>query len=173
MNSLQFAEDLVLMSQSALGLQNALHQLENYCSRWNLAINTDKTKVLIFNNSGRTIKSVRFSLYGELLENVHNYCYLGVMFSASGSFTNAYKHLYDKASRALFKLKQINVHSNVPVALKLFDSLVAPIVTYCSEIWGAFLFKLIPDNDFFSACEQFPIECLLTKFANSQIICCE
>ena len=87
------------------------------------------------------------------------------MFSASGSFTDAYKHLYDKASRALFKLKQINVHSNVPVALKLFDSLVAPIVTYCSEIWGAFLFKLIPDNDFFSACEQFPIECLLTKFA--------
>ena len=33
MNCLQFADDLVVMSQSALGLQNALRQLENYCSQ--------------------------------------------------------------------------------------------------------------------------------------------
>ena len=70
--------------------------------------------------------------------------------------TRLHKQLDDKAKHALFKLKQINVYSIFEVALELFDSLVAPIVIYRSEMWGAFLFKSLPDNDFSSACGHFP-----------------
>ena len=47
-----FADDLVLISETAEGLQNCLNALQNYCDKWCLSINTDKTKVMIFNKGG-------------------------------------------------------------------------------------------------------------------------
>ena len=36
------------MSKSQSGLQSALNKLENYCHKWQLTINKNKTKVMIF-----------------------------------------------------------------------------------------------------------------------------
>ena len=44
-NCLQFADDLILLSETAGGLQTALNRLENYCTKWGLVINSEKTKV--------------------------------------------------------------------------------------------------------------------------------
>ena len=52
-NILMYAGDLVLMSASKEGLQKCLDDLNIYCKKWKLKINTDKTKILIFNKSGR------------------------------------------------------------------------------------------------------------------------
>lgn len=161
---LQFADDLVLISSTSTGLQNAIDSLHNYCAKWNLCINTSKTKVLIFNPSGKIIKSVKFSIGGFPLENVHSYCYLGITFSASGSFSKAWARLYDQARKALFKFKQIDIRSNVNVAFKLFESLILPIITYGAEIWGVYSVKL-NGADFFGSCEKFPVESLLLKFS--------
>ena len=48
-----YADDLALISETADGLQNCLKKLENYCSKWNLSVNVDKTKIIIFNKSGK------------------------------------------------------------------------------------------------------------------------
>ena len=48
--SLSFADDLVILSSTHKGLQNSLNKLETYCYDWQLAINTAKTKVMIFQN---------------------------------------------------------------------------------------------------------------------------
>ena len=48
-NSMLFADDLVLLSESAEDIQRCLGKLENYCHQWGLTINQDKTKVIIFN----------------------------------------------------------------------------------------------------------------------------
>lgn len=163
---LQFADDLVLLSQSQSGLQNSINKLSEYCAKWSLNINMDKTKILIFNSSGRTIKSQRFFLDGLILENVHSYCYLGIVFTAFGSFSEAASRLFDQANKALFKLKQFNVHQNVPVALKLFESLISPILSYSSDIWAVFcLGNLNSSSDLFDLCENLPVEKLVLKFA--------
>ena len=52
-NVLMHADDLVLMSASKEGLQKCLDDLNIYCKKWKLKVNTDKTKILIFNKSGR------------------------------------------------------------------------------------------------------------------------
>ena len=57
-NGVMFADDLVLISQSKQGLQNALNKLQRYCDKWCLKINVDKTKVMIFNKQGRTLKAL-------------------------------------------------------------------------------------------------------------------
>ncbi len=41
---LMYADGLVLLSQSALGLQNSLHKLNEYCFKWKLTVNVGKTK---------------------------------------------------------------------------------------------------------------------------------
>ena len=46
---LLYADDIVLMSQSANGLQKLLDNLKLFCDQWNLKVNIQKTKVMIFN----------------------------------------------------------------------------------------------------------------------------
>ena len=70
------------------------------------------------------------------IEIVQSYCYLGIIFSASGSFNKACEALTNKALKAFYKFKQIHPNNNVPLALKLFDTLVTPIATYGGAIWG-------------------------------------
>ena len=44
-SSLSFADDLVILSKSHQGLQNALKKLESYCYKWQLTVNTKKQKL--------------------------------------------------------------------------------------------------------------------------------
>ena len=53
LNSLLYADDFLLLSESADGLQNCMNKVDNYCLNWGLEINYDKSKVMIFNKSGR------------------------------------------------------------------------------------------------------------------------
>ena len=45
---LLYADDTVILSQSAEGLQSALSALYDYCGLWELTVNASKTKVMIF-----------------------------------------------------------------------------------------------------------------------------
>jgi hypothetical protein len=45
---LLFADDLLILSETKEGLQNSLNNLSNYCDNWQLAINVNKTKSMIF-----------------------------------------------------------------------------------------------------------------------------
>ena len=75
---------------------------------------------------------------GEILEVVYSYCYLGIKFNYDGKFREAQRDLYDKGSRAMFSLLAKCRKLNFPmdIQLKLFDSVIKPIVLYACEIWG-------------------------------------
>ena len=51
---LLFADDAVLFSKSHQSLQLMLNKLKEYSSFWKLNVNTQKTKVMIF-EKGRTV----------------------------------------------------------------------------------------------------------------------
>ena len=53
---LMYADDIILLSKSAKGLQEKFDILNTYCKDWCLTVNTTKTKILIFNKAGRLIK---------------------------------------------------------------------------------------------------------------------
>ena len=102
-----YADDIILLSSSAHGLQQELYILVQYCIDWCLSINTFKTKIIIFNKAGRLCKS-KFYLADVELECVQEYKYLGVTFCPSGSFSFAQKLLYQKALKSFFKLRKKN-----------------------------------------------------------------
>ena len=52
-----YADDLVILSNSADGPLKLLNRLLYFCQRWNLKVNVTKTKVIIFNKAGRILKN--------------------------------------------------------------------------------------------------------------------
>ena len=134
---LLFADDTLLLAESHAELQNMLNKLHIYCKKWNITVNADKTKVMLFTLSTRP---EQFDVYYDdiLLENVRNFIYLGVNISSNGKFFQAQKHLSDQASKALFALSKIFDSRMLCIEdkLKLFDALVQPILMYGCEIWG-------------------------------------
>ena len=103
-NCLLYADDFIL-SENECGLQNCLDKLQQYCVDWNMTINMQKSKVVIFNKSGRKLKRC-FTLGNEILEVTHTYCYLGIELKTEGSFSNAIKILSNKAMKAVGRLKR-------------------------------------------------------------------
>ena len=164
LNCLMYADDLVLLSHSAKGLQNCLDSLEAFCKEWGLRINLQKTKVIIFNKTGQKIKKHRFHINGEEIEITDSYCYLGVLFTISGKFRLACERLCDQASKALFMLKQLDVRKNITVALKLFNSLIRPILFYGSEVWGPYYSLGMSEDNLVSKCDTLPAEKMFIKF---------
>lgn len=135
---LLFADDAVLFSETREGLQNSLDNLENYCERWNLTVNVDKTKVVIFRKGGNLSGNDHLYFSGQELEIVNCFTYLGVVFSSGGSFIQNTKTISAKALKAMHQLLQIinEVETPVNIAFKLFDSLVASVLHYGCEVWG-------------------------------------
>ena len=134
---LLFADDTVLISESILELQELLNKLSSYCKKWNIMVNTDKTKAMLFKSSNRP-ESFDIFYDNVRLENVDSFIYLGVCLSSNGSFHKAQKHLFEQASKALYSLNSVfdKCHMCIEDKLKLFDALVLPILNYSCEVWG-------------------------------------
>ena len=45
---LLYADDAVIFAKSAESLQSMLNDIHKYCNTWHLTINTNKTKVMVF-----------------------------------------------------------------------------------------------------------------------------
>jgi hypothetical protein len=70
-----------------------------------MTINTNKTKMLVFNKGGR-LKNINIKYNNSSIECVQKYTYLGVVFNASGSFTTSKHEIHNKGNKALFKLRK-------------------------------------------------------------------
>ena len=115
-----------------------LKSLEKYCKENELTLNTDKTKCMIFNKTGRLIRTPFY--YNKLkLENVNKFKYLGFLLTPSGEIKSGLKDLRDRALKGFFKLKNAmgdSFRSHIEITLHLFDSLIKPILMYMSDFWG-------------------------------------
>jgi hypothetical protein len=103
---LLFADDLVLFSNSAKGLQNSLNQLELFCTDWKLDVNLSKTKVVVFGSVfSRVLKQTPIFFKTNVIEVVKPYTYLGIIFTHTGSFQQAYNAQRNKALHAWHNIK--------------------------------------------------------------------
>ena len=134
---LLYADDTIILAESAKDLQDTLNAFENYCNQWKLSVNVDKTKSIIFSKR-KCRTNHEFRLCGEIVEIVDKFSYLGIIFNYNGKFTLAKKKLSEQAQKALFALygKIRNICIPIDLQLKLFESLVEPILLYACEIWG-------------------------------------
>ena len=125
LNSLFYADDLIILSRSKLGLQNCLNKLSSYCNSWMLKINPKKTKIMVF-QKGKNKCIYVFHIGDEMFDIVQDYTYLGTGISSPGNFTLSLEHLRQKAVHTLFSLRRHTDYSKLKpsFASKIFDTMI-------------------------------------------------
>ena len=117
-NCLMFADDCVVMSTSAQGLQKSIDCTVNFFTNLGLEVNKKKTQVMIFNPQGHGPKQFTgfsFMIGTSPLTIAEEYVYLGLLFRPSGSTTAGVQQLLSKANKAWFALSnQIYQNKNCP-----------------------------------------------------------
>ena len=139
LSCLLYADDLVIFSSSREGLQKSLDAAVDFISKCNLNINYDKTKCITLNKRGDKGKHV-FKINGNPIENVKSYKYLGIKISSKKcSLQRTLRDLSVKANRDLFSLKTNLNLMKMPIQLllKIYDTMVVPILLYGAEMWVA------------------------------------
>ena len=95
-------------------LQNGLNILHDYCQRWNLTVNPNKSKILIFRKGGRLPQKLQFYNGDIVLEITSKFTYLGIVFTTGGSFSEVPCTLSGQAQKAIFALNRyINKFVNI------------------------------------------------------------
>ena len=148
-NCLKYADDLIIMSTSKNGLQHCLNELDLYCDKWKLQINTKKTKVVLFNRQGSLIKKHKFHFKQKDIEIVREYKYLGFIFACSCSTTTGITNLINQAKKAWFTIRlylSSSKNKKIETYLKLYDTQIKPILLYACEAWADSIKHLNTEN---------------------------
>lgn len=138
MPPLLYADDLVLLSTTAAGLQRQLNLLRNYAGKWGLTVNLLKTVAVVFRDKEEKVPD-RWNFASSAVPMADSFVYLGTEFSAFTGAGAAPGHRATVAQRTMhlmrFRASQLGV--TAPAALcELFDSLVRPGLEWGAEIWA-------------------------------------
>lgn len=113
-------------------LQGALDDFHAWSDRMGLRLSTNKCGV--FHMGARNHRYPYF-LEGTPLERLATVKDLGVRYSSDLSFSEQVDHVVKKSSRMCNWLTRVfTIHSPAPY-LKLYCSLVVPVLTYASPVW--------------------------------------
>ena len=115
-----------------------LCELNTYAKNNGMALNIKKTKIMIFNKNGRHMRQ-NFYFGNDKLDTTRQYKYLGFLVTPSGEINSGLKDLKDRALRAFSKLKKkmgITFRNQPSITMKIFRSIVEPILLYASDWWG-------------------------------------
>ena len=80
-----FADDVILLSDTIIGLQRQLSILEYFCDDYHVEVNTVKTKVLVFRNGGNLARREKWTYKGTNIEVVNGFHYVGLLFTTQMS----------------------------------------------------------------------------------------
>ena len=136
-NSVSWADDLILLSLSRDGLQKCVSKLEEYCKKWGLEINEMKTKCMVMTRKRGPFEPIH--IYNTPIEYVKSMAYLGFQISSNGNFQATIQDRIAKASRVSHMVLQAlrtNKNVSAKLAMNLFDKQIVPILLYGSSVWG-------------------------------------
>ena len=102
---LLYADDIVLIAPNEDSLQKMITYVKDWCRKWRMAINTDKTQIVHFRNTRTARTDYSFSFGGDPLSIVSHYKYLGIIFDEYLNFETNASTLSGAALRALGGIK--------------------------------------------------------------------
>ena len=141
---LMYADDTILIAETPEGLQKILDSLNCYCDEWNLTVNVQKTKIMVFRNGGVIRANESWTFQDESIEIVNQFSYLGVNVNYNGKFNLTQKHIAEQGRKALFAINSTFKLCNFNIETKcaIFDTYINSILSYGAEVWG---FHKAPD----------------------------
>ena len=165
LNCLLYADDLVLISRSAAGLQNQINILHKYSEKWLLTTNLKKTKTVIFQKQNR--KSTRekyiFSLNRNEISNATEYTYLGTTFYSNGNFSISKQRLVKKQEDQSLHVRNISTLIDYRyLCATNFLTLFFSLYFYTAPKSGEHMTKMTLANG-----EKIPLKNYILNFTNT------
>ena len=136
---LLYADDVVILSRSRIGLQRALDRLLEYSRLWLLDVQVKKTKVLVCSQGAKASSKDMWFYNKERLEVVRVFNYLGVLFARNGGWQ---RHTENSVQNARCSVNQVrrkmyeNTELSAEVIKRIFIVMIQPVLTYGAEVWG-------------------------------------
>ncbi|XP_011859641.1 PREDICTED: uncharacterized protein LOC105557104, partial [Vollenhovia emeryi] len=91
--------DMVILAKNRVAAVDMMKTLERFLRERRLALNTEKTKIMVFSKGGKE-KKVKWNWLGKELEEVQVFSYLGFTFNRKGDYKDHLKVLEAKGRRA-------------------------------------------------------------------------
>ena len=135
-----FADDIKLYRsirsvEDCFMLQNDINIMLDWSRHWLLSFNVSKCKVL---HIGNTPYTGNYALNGIQLELLDNYRDLGIQIDSKLKFHIHTDTVVKKAYRVLGLIRKSFECKDYDVMVKLYKSLVRPIIEYNNVLWGPF-----------------------------------
>lgn len=137
-----FADDLKIMrpitsASDAELLQEDLNRLSAWCKRNNMSLNIKKCHHIHFTRNKITNAPNSYSINGQKLHNLEKIKDLGVIIDPKLSFDTHILNIVTKCYKLLgFVIRNSKEFKHPATRIKLFTTLVRPIIEYCSIIWN-------------------------------------
>jgi hypothetical protein len=135
---LLYADDVILISNSKLGLQTSVASLENFCRDYGFKINELKCEFMIFEKSRRmTVESLKI---GNLeLKNIPVLRYLGIWFERNGKWSKHIELTVAKAKVASNFASRVYMKGpskKVDFLVQILDTFVSSILRFGIHVWA-------------------------------------
>ena len=137
---LMYADDIVLMAESAKDLQNMLDVVTAYSKRWRFRVNPKKGKseVMIFGRKPRN-KNRKWWLAGEEICETCMYKYLGIELRSGLSYKHYKEKIVTEARKRMMLVWAMGMREGalgVEDCVRAWQALVRPVLEYGTVVWG-------------------------------------
>ncbi len=135
--ALMYADDVLLMADSATELQDMVDVVHEFCNKWRIEVNCKKSQVMVVIPVGDLPPTHVWKFGDTTLDVVHEYKYLGIMFSDDLSWEKHASRVAKKVGRTLARLGVLLGRRELPTALKslVWDSVAGSVLNYGAEVW--------------------------------------
>ena len=130
--ALFYADDMAILSPSVKGLQSLLKICEEYCLRWDICLNANKSRSLYFGK--KTSIPYTVLLNNNKVEWAEEWKYLGVTLKSGKTFGCSVTDRVRKFYRCANAILRIDGYSNEMVMLHLLETHCVPILSYAIEV---------------------------------------
>ncbi|KAK3541996.1 hypothetical protein QTP86_009836 [Hemibagrus guttatus] len=134
-SSLIFADDVVLLAPSSLDLQHALGCFAAECETAGMRVSTSKSEALVLD---RKKVACTLQVGGEVLPQVKEFKYLGVLFTSEGRMDREIDRRVGAAAalmRSMYRSVVVKKELSRKAKPSIYQSIYVPTLTYGHELW--------------------------------------
>ena len=134
----RYGSDINDQESAEITLQNDLNELQNWATKWKMAFNVSKCKIM---HLGYGNNKCEYKLGGETLSETTEEKDLGVLIDNNLKFSRHIRGIVSKANRMIGLIKISFECVDSEMFLNLYNSLVRPLLEYCVQAWSPNLEK--------------------------------
>ncbi|KAK3571000.1 hypothetical protein QTP86_033564, partial [Hemibagrus guttatus] len=134
-SSLIFADDVVLLAPSSLDLQHALERFAAECEAAGMRVSTSKSEAMVLD---RKKVACTLQVGGEVLPQVEEFKYLGVLFTSEGRMDHEIDTRIGAAAAVMWSMYRsvvVKKELSRKAKLSIYQSIYVPTLTYGHDLW--------------------------------------